>query len=153
MKDISPMLKGKSTRFARESLREKQFGIKEGITMKDTIFHKMALSKVIFFVLMSFLALMLSNPVFGHGGKTHADNITHLKALQKATALLDRLIGKGNLGAGWETDLKTVKIDSRQKKGKREIVVIFHRAKGEKRTVYFFFTAEGKYAGSNFTGK
>jgi len=32
-----------------------------------------------------FLALMLSNPVFGRGGKTHADNIfTHLKALQKA---------------------------------------------------------------------
>ncbi len=121
--------------------------------MKNTKFHKILISKVTLFVLIFFLALMLSNPVFGHGGKTHADKITHLKALQKATALLDRLIGKGNLGAGWETDLETVKIDSRQKKGKREIVVIFHRAKGEKRTVYFFFTTEGKYAGSNFTGK
>ena len=54
MKDISPMLKGKWTKFAGGSLREKQFGIKKGITMKNTIFHKMVISKATLFVLMSF---------------------------------------------------------------------------------------------------
>ena len=89
---------------------------------------------------------------FGHGGK-HADEFTHLQALQKATQLYDRLINNKKLDTSWETDLKKVTVSNRQKGEKKEIVVVFHREKGEPAAVYIFFNAAGKYIGSNFTGE
>ena len=46
-----------------------------------------------------------------------------------------------------------VEVSNRQKGGKEEVVVSFHRAEGEPKAVYIFFAAGGKYAGSNFTGE
>jgi hypothetical protein len=84
---------------------------------------------------------------FGHGGK-HADTFTHLQALQKATQLYDKLISNKKLDQSWETNLKQVTVSNRQKGDKKEIVVVFHRGKGEPPAVYIFFNTAGKYTGS-----
>jgi len=94
---------------------------------------------------------VFSTPVFSHGGK-HA-GFTHLQALQKATEMYDRLIANGKLDQSWETTLVRVDVSNRQKGNKKEVVVSFQRAEGEPQGVYIFFTADGKYAGSNFTGE
>ena len=91
--------------------------------------------------------------VLAHGGKHAADEFTHLQALQKATEMYDRLIANGKLDQSWETKLIRVNVSNRQKGENKEIVVSFQRAEGEPQSVYIFFTAKGKYAGSNFTGE
>ena len=90
--------------------------------------------------------------VFGHGGK-HSDKFTQLQALQKATTLFDQLVTKGKLDQSWETGLENVAISTRNDEGKAEVVVSFQREQGDPKTVYIFFNSNGKYVGSNFTGK
>ena len=104
-------------------------------------------------VVVLFTILSVAGSVFAHGGKKHANSFTALQALQKSTDLFNQLVGSGKLGESWETDLKKVDISNRQKGGNKEYVVSFHRSAGEPSTVYIFFTADGKYSGSNFTGK
>ena len=114
------------------------------------------LSKLLIKKLMIIATLLLwisvsSTPVFSHGGK-HAE-FTHLQALQKATELFDRLIANKKLDQSWETTLMRVDVSNRQKGDKKEVVVSFQRSEGEPQTVFIFFTVDGKYAGSNFTGE
>jgi hypothetical protein len=97
--------------------------------------------------------LIVTPPAFGHGGKDHGSTFTPLQALQKATELYDKLVASGKLSENWELDLVRVDIFNREKGGQKEQVVEFQRKTGEPNKVYIFFTAEGKYAGSNFTGK
>ncbi len=53
-----------------------------------------------------------------------------------------------------EHNLARVYVSNRQKGSKKEIVVEFQRAEGEPSVDYIFFDAvDGKYSGSNFTGK
>ena len=99
-----------------------------------------------------FAVIITAAVAFGHGGK-HSDQFTHLQALQKATELFDQLVTKGKLDENWETDLQNVTLSKRHHKGKEEIVVAFQRTTGNPTHVYIFFTTEGKYAGSNFTGE
>lgn len=99
------------------------------------------------------LAVIISAAVaFGHGGK-HSNKFTQLKALQNATVLYDKLIAAGKLDQSWETGLQNVAISNRSHAGKDEIVVAFQRKEGDPMRVYIFFTTDGKYAGSNFTGE
>ena len=105
--------------------------------------------------LVAFISISLALTAvaaFGHGGK-HADEFTHLRALQKATQLYDKLINNKKLDTSWETSLEKVTVSNRQKGEKKEIVVVFHREKGDPAAVYIFFNAAGKYIGSNFTGE
>ena len=113
------------------------------------------LSTNIFMIIaMTLLWISISTSVvLGHGGKHAGNEFTHLQALQKATELYDRLIGNGKLDQGWETTLIRVNVSNRQKGNEKEVVVSFERVEGEPKTVYIFFTANGKYAGSNFTGE
>lgn len=115
----------------------KQTGLNNIITLVTFISIGMALTAV---------------AAFGHGGK-HADEFTHLRALQKATQLYDKLISTKKLDTSWETNLKKVTVSERRKGEKKEIMVVFHREKGDPATVYIFFNAAGKYIGSNFTGE
>ena len=105
--------------------------------------------------IFSGLILMLTfwtiSTVYGHGGK-HAGQFTRLQALKKATIMYDQLVNNGKLDQVWETGLKNVTISNRKKDGEDEIVVSFERLEGDPKAVYIFFKAEGKYAGSNFTG-
>jgi hypothetical protein len=104
-------------------------------------------------VVALFSILSVTGLVFAHGGKGHANSFTPLQALQKSTDLFNQLVGSGKLGENWETDLANVGITNRQKGGNTEYVVSFQRSTGDPKTVYIFFTADGKYSGSNFTGK
>jgi hypothetical protein len=98
--------------------------------------------------------LIAAPPGFTHGGKGHfTDVFTTLQALQKATELYNQLIWSGKLPGSWETDLARVEISNRNKGGRQEIVVSFQRPTGEPKTLYIFFSADGRYAGSNFTGQ
>jgi hypothetical protein len=96
---------------------------------------------------------LVAGPVLSHGGKKHAESFTALQALQQGTDLFNKLVGSGKLEEGWETDLANVEITNRQKGGNAEYVVSFQRSTGDPNTVYIFFTADGKYSGSNFTGE
>jgi predicted PurR-regulated permease PerM len=100
-----------------------------------------------------FTIVLVAGSVFAHGGKKHADSFTALQALQKSADLFNQLVGSGKLDESWETDLANVGISNRQKGGNTEYVVSFQRSTGDPRTVYIFFTADGKYSGSNFTGE
>jgi hypothetical protein len=104
-------------------------------------------------VVALFTILSLAGSVFAHGGKGHANSFTALQALQKSTDLFNQLVGSGKLGESWETDLANVEITNRQKGGNKEYVVSFQRSTGDPKTVYIFFTTDGKYSGSNFTGE
>lgn len=104
-------------------------------------------------VVVIFTILSVAGSVFAHGGRGHADSFTALQALQKSTDLFNQLVGSGKLGESWETDLANVEISNLQKGGHTEYVVSFRRSTGDPKTVYIFFTADGKYSGSNFTGK
>jgi hypothetical protein len=104
-------------------------------------------------VVALFAILSVTGSVFAHGGKGHANSFTALQALQKSTDLFNQLVGSGKLGESWETDLANVGITNRQKGGHTEYVVSFQRSTGDPKTVYIFFTADGKYSGSNFTGE
>jgi len=96
--------------------------------------------------------IMAASLAFGHGGK-HSDQFTPLQALQKATKLFDQLVTKGKLDQNWETGLQKVTISNRTHEGKNEVVVSFQREEGDPKAVYIFLNSDGKYAGSNFTGK
>lgn len=104
------------------------------------------------FITALIAVIMTVSLAFGHGGK-HSDNFTQLQALQKATKLFDQLVTKGKLDQSWETGLATVAISKRINNGKDEVVVSFQRQEGDPRAVYIFFDSNGKYTGSNFTGK
>lgn len=97
--------------------------------------------------------LVVAGSAFAHGGKTHASSFTPLRALQKGTELFDQLVDSGKLAESWETDLSKVEISNRHENDRKEYVVSFQRSVGDPSTVYIFFTAEGKYSGSNFTGE
>ena len=103
-------------------------------------------------VFFGLLVLMAAVTIaHGHGGK-HADQFTHLQALQKGTQLYDQLISKGKLDESWEANLTNVSISMRNVASGEEIVVAFKRESGDPDTVFIFFKPDGKYAGSNFTG-
>ena len=106
---------------------------------------------VIGFMILSML--ISASVAFSHGGKHAAGEFTHLQALKKAMGLYDQLIAKGKLDQTWERGLEKVEVSNRLKGGKEEVAVTFHRAEGEPKAVYIFFSAGGKYAGSNFTGE
>lgn len=105
-------------------------------------------------ILMIALQLISLAGVAAHGGKTHgAEAFTPLKSLQKAIPMYDTLIAEGKLDDGWEIQLVKAEISVVERAGKRELVVSFHRGAGDPSAVYFFFGADGEYAGSNYTGQ
>ena len=108
--------------------------------------------RISFFLLL--ILLFTAAVVFAHGGKAHdMGEFTHLAALKKATELYDKLIESQKLDPAWETDLERVEVSHRQKGNDTEVVVAFHRAEGDPKSVFIFFTLNGEYAGSNFTGE
>ena len=110
------------------------------------------LNSTIMLIIAVLVVVLTTALVFGHGGK-HADKFTQLQALQKATKLFDQLVEKGKLDQSWEIGLENVSISKRKNKGKDEVVVSFQRQAGDPKTVYIFFDSNGKYTGSNFSGK
>jgi len=119
---------------------------------ENQVIKKQEIRSIIIFMFLLFTTIIPAVAAFGHGGK-HSEAFTHLQALQKATQLYDKLISTGKLDPSWETGLEQVTLSKRQKGDKQEIVVVFHRREGDPNSVYIYFNANGKYAGSNFTGE
>jgi hypothetical protein len=89
-----------------------------------------------------------------HGGKTHAEApFSAFEAVQKAVVLYDRLIVSGKLPETWETALRSIHVTMRETGGSTETVVQFKRSAGDPDSVFFYFNAQGDYAGSNFSGE
>ena len=106
------------------------------------------------FTLIVGLTLSVTTSAFSHGGKTHSEvTLTAFQAVQKATQLYDRLIAAAKLSEGWETGLKTIEISTRKTGNKSEYVIQFKTDKENPDSVYFFFSQDGMYSGSNFTGE
>ena len=108
----------------------------------------------LFSIILSAVIITLSLPALGHGPKGHGGTaFTSLQAAKKGIMLYDKLVAGGKLPESWEIDLDDIKIFSRSKNDKKEIVVQFNRLKGDPRSVYIFFDKTGEYSGSNFTGE
>ena len=106
------------------------------------------------YAVLPIISLFAAAVVFAHGGKAHEmGEFTHLAALKKATDLYDKLIDSQKLDSAWETGLERVEVFHRQKGNDTEVVVAFYRAEGDPESVFIFFTLQGEYAGSNFTGE
>ena len=115
--------------------------------------HSVGTTVLIFIMMVGFSHISVLS-AHGHGGKTHSDEtFTAFQAVQKATQLYDRLIAAGKLSEGWETGLKTIKISTRKTGNKSEYVIQFETDKENPDSVYFFFSKDGMYSGSNFTGE
>lgn len=115
--------------------------------------HKIRVTLLFYILAIGFTCIAIL-PAHSHGGKTHAeDAFTAFQAVQKAAQLYDRLIASGKLPEVWETELKTIKISTRNTANKREYVVQFQTATENPGSVYFFFNQKGEYTGSNFTGE
>ncbi len=107
-------------------------------------------------VALIFLTAVLAGAaVYAHGGKNHGagSEFTNLEALKKATELYDKLVATNKLEVAWETTVDKIQIAERRKGAEIEKVVSFSKSAGDPKTVYFFFTSRGEYAGSNFTGQ
>ncbi len=89
-----------------------------------------------------------------HGPKGHSEaDFTALQAAKKGVMLYDRLVSSGKLDESWETDLARIEIFKNSNGPQKELVVKFSRLESEPRTVFIFFSGDGQYKGSNFTGK
>ena len=118
------------------------------ILTKDQLRYAVGAALILFFMVSAVAG------VYAHGGKQHgAGEFTNLDALKKATELYDKLIGSKKLDTSWETGIEKVNVFERRKGAQTEKVVSFDRNNGEPKTVYIFFTSQGDYAGSNFTGE
>lgn len=120
--------------------------------MKNPALQRLLMNRTLTISMALFAVVVTAALAFGHGGK-HSKEFTQLQALQKATKLYDQLISQSKLDQSWETGLQNVTISSREPEGRTEIVVSFQRQEGDPKAVYIFFNSDGKYAGSNFTGK
>ena len=115
--------------------------------------HTLGIRFLVFVMAVGFF-LSFATLAFSHGGKTHnEETFTSFQAVQKATQLYDRLIASGKLSEVWETGLKTIKISTRNTGDTIEYVVQFETVKKNPESVYFFFSQDGMYSGSNFTGE
>ncbi len=115
--------------------------------------HTIGMS-ILVFVIMVGVTLSAVMPVHGHGGKNHAEEtFSAFDAVQNATQLYGRLTASGKLPKVWESELKTIKISTRNTVNKLEYIVQFETDAEKPNSVYFFFNQDGVYSGSNFTGE
>lgn len=120
----------------------------------DDLFEHWNLLKRLTALSVLVLILLMSIPfASAHGPKGHdGAEFTPLQAVKKGIVLYNKLIASGKLKISWETDLKDIEVFPRQNGEKKEMVVKFSRSKGDPNSVYIFFTENGNYSGSNFTG-
>lgn len=106
-------------------------------------------------ILLLLIMVFISAPMaLAHGPKGHdGADFNAFKAAEKGIKLYDKLLASGRIEESWETNLKNIEIFQRQIKERKELVVKFSRSKGEPQFLYIFFTENGDYSGSNFTGE
>lgn len=106
-------------------------------------------------------SLLFASPVMagtGHdhdnGGHSHGP-ISSEGVIKKATGKVKSLIESGKLDKSW-ADSKTIGASQKTFSNETEWVVTFKNDKASdatKQTLYLFFTLDGGYIATNFTGK
>lgn len=100
------------------------------------------------------IIFLITASALSHGPKGHSEgDFTAFQAVKKGVALYDKLVAGGKLGESWETDLVNIEVSTSGVGSKKEFVVTFIRTRSEPRAVFIFFSGNGEYKGSNFTGK
>jgi len=100
------------------------------------------------------IIFLIAASVLSHGPKGHNEGaFTAFQAVKKGVTLYDKLLASGKLTEGWETDLVNIEISTAGVGSKKEFVVTFFRTTSDPRSVFIFFSGNGEYKGSNFTGK
>lgn len=89
----------------------------------------------------------------GPGGHSHA--VSMVKVTEMAVAQMKSLVERGKIDKSW-ADVAPAKTQKQAFDAGTEWVVTFRNEKvadPAKQTLYVFYTMEGKYLASNFTGK
>ncbi len=105
--------------------------------------------------------LLLASPVMAGSGHEHGPDGSHSHGpisseavIKKAGQQVNSLIGRGKLDKSW-ADAKAAGVTKKLFEHGDEWVVTVKNDKvsdAAKRTLYIFFTLDGAYTGSNFTG-
>ncbi|MFV1873863.1 MAG: DUF6488 family protein [Oleiphilus sp.] len=110
-------------------------------------------------IIMMFLfgQTALAGPGSGHshGHEHHQGPITSEQALKKAKKHIQKLIKKGTLDASWSS-VSSKSVEEKSFGHGPEWVVTFENKAiedSEKQTLFIFYTINGKYLASNFTGQ
>jgi hypothetical protein len=118
------------------------------------IFQKIVRRKNIIVLSGVIISFMVAAFAFAHGPKGHSGgDFNTLQAAKKGVILYDRLVSSGKLEESWETELASIEIFKKNNGKQMEFVVKFNRSESEPQTVFIFFSGDGQYKGSNFTGK
>jgi len=104
-----------------------------------------------------FAQTALAGPGSGHshGHEHHQGPITSEQAVNKATKHIQKLIEKGTLDASWSSVTSKTVEEKSYGHGPEWVVTFENKAieDREKQTLYVFYTINGKYLASNFTGQ
>lgn len=91
-----------------------------------------------------------------HGGHSHSHGaeaaINEDQAKTRSHEEITRLIKKGKLDAGWST-AEFVSAEKRANKGKEEWLLTYKNDASEKKNLFVFLSASGKFVAANHTGK
>lgn len=113
------------------------------------------MKKIFALVFAAAFVFLAANTGFSHGpGSTH-HAATSAEIDFKARKIVADLVEKGKLDNSW-AEVKVSSVDKKDISGVTEWVVTFvNKAEKDKdkATLYVFFTLNGKYLASNFTGK
>ncbi len=90
----------------------------------------------------------------GAGGHSHGAEaaITEDQAQARSHEEIDRLISKRKLDASW-SKAEFVSVEKKASKGKEEWLVTYKNATSEKKDLFVFLSASGKFVAANHTGK
>lgn len=111
----------------------------------------------LFVVILLFGQAALAGPGGGHShDHGHAsDPITSEQAVKKASKHVQKLVKKGKIDASW-SGVMAKSVEEKTYGHGPEWVVAFQNKSievPEKQTLYIFYTINGKYLASNFTGQ
>lgn len=102
-----------------------------------------------------FAQSVYAGPGNGHSHDHHHGPITGEQAVKKATKHIQKLIKKGKIDASW-SGITSSSVEEKSYEHGPEWVVMFENTSikdPKKQTLYIFYTINGKYLASNFTGQ
>lgn len=106
-------------------------------------------------LVLLFVQAALAGPGHEHSHDHHHGPITSEQAVKKATKHVQKLVDSGKIDASWSS-AHSKSVEEKSYGHGPEWVVTFENKSiedPEKQTLYVFYTIDGKYLASNFTGQ
>lgn len=100
---------------------------------------------------------LFATPVFSGPGHEHGHShgpVSSNVAAKKATKKLAQLVKAGKIDASWKS-IKPASVEQKEYAKGPEWVIIFNNEKlsdSSKKTLYMFFSLDGRYIAANYTG-